>query len=56
MMDSVPDNFKEGEDDIDDAPVMLTVALGSTKLYLGIAAIVVIVLGGGAFIIKKYVL
>ena len=55
-IDSVPDNFKEGEDDIDDAPVMLTVALGSTKLYLGIAAIVVIVLGGGAFIIKKYVI
>ena len=55
-IDSVPDNFKEGEDDIDDAPVMLTVALGSTKLYLGIAAIVVIVLGGGAFIIKKCVL
>ena len=55
-IDSTPDNFKEGEDDIDDAPVMLTVALGNTKLYLGLAAIVVIVLGGGAFIIKKFVL
>ena len=55
-IDSTPDNFKEGEDDIDDAPVMLTVALGNTKLYLGLAAIVVIALGGGAFIIKKFVL
>ena len=55
-IDSTPDNFKEGEDDIDDAPVMLTVALGNTKLYLGLAVIVVIALGGGAFIIKKFVL
>ena len=55
-IDSVPDNFKEDEDDIDDAPVMLTVALGDAKLYIGIAALVVIALGGGAFIIKKYVI
>ena len=54
-IDSVPDNFKEDEDDIDDAPVMLTVALGDAKLYIGIAALVVIALGGGVFIIKKYV-
>ena len=52
-IDSVPDNFKEDEDDIDDAPVMLTVALGDAKLYIGIAALVVIALGGGVFIIKK---
>ena len=55
-IDSVPDNFKEDEDDIDDAPVMLTVALGDAKLYIGIAALVVIALGGGVFIIKKYVI
>ena len=55
-IDSVPDNFKEDEDDIDDAPVMLTVALGDAKLYIGIVALVVITLGGGIFIIKKYVI
>ena len=55
-IDSVPDNFKEDEDDIDDASVMLTVALGDAKLYIGIAALVVIALGGGIFIIKKYVI
>ena len=55
-IDSVPDNFKEDEDDIDDAPVMLTVALGDAKLYIGIAALVVVALGGGIFIIKKYVI
>ena len=55
-IDSVPDNFKEDEDDIDDAPVMLTVALGDAKLYIGIAALVVIALGGGVFLIKKYVI
>ena len=55
-IDSDPDNFKDGEDDIDDAPVMLTVALGGTKLYIGITAIAVAILAGGVFLIKKYVL
>ena len=55
-IDSTPDNFEEGEDDIDDAPVMLTVALGDAKLYIGITALVAVALGGGIFIIKKYVI
>ena len=53
-IDSEPDNFKDGEDDIDDAPVILTVALGDTVLYIGVAALVVVVLTAGIFIIKKY--
>ena len=53
-VDSDPDNFKDGEDDIDDAPVMLTVALGGTKLYLGLTAVAVGVLAVGVFLIKKY--
>ena len=53
-IDSDPDNFKDGEDDIDDAPVMLTVALGGTKLYLGITAISIILLATGVVLIKKY--
>lgn len=55
-IDSVPDNFKEKEDDIDDAPVMLTITLGDAKLYIGITALVIITLGGGIFIIKKYII
>ena len=47
-------NFKDGEDDIDDAPVILTVALGDTVLYIGVAALAVVVLTAGIFIIKKY--
>ena len=53
-IDSTPDNFKDGEDDIDDAPVILTVALGDTVLYIGIATLAVAVLTAGIFIIKKY--
>ena len=53
-IDSVPDNFKEDEDDIDDAPVILTVALGDTVLYIGVATLAVAVLTAGIFIIKKY--
>ena len=55
-IDSTPDNFKDGEDDIDDAPVMLTVTLGDAKLYIGIAALVTVVLGGGVFLIKRYII
>ncbi len=53
-IDSTPDNFTDGEDDIDDAPVILTVALGDTVMYIGIVTIAVVVLTAGIFIIKKY--
>ena len=55
-IDSTPDNFTEGEDDIDDAPVMLTVALGDTQIYIGLGFIVVAMLTGGIWAIKRYVL
>ena len=32
--DSTPDNKKDGEDDIDDAPVMLSIATGKVKHIL----------------------
>ena len=53
-MDKIIWDFKDGEDDIDDAPVILTVALGDTVLYIGVAALAVAVLTAGIFIIKKY--
>ena len=54
--DSTPDNKEEGEDDIDIAKVILTVATGRIQTYftltLGLLAVVVI----GILLIKKFVL
>ena len=55
-IDSTPDNYTDGEDDIDDAPVMLTVALGDTQIYIGLGFVVVAMLTGGIWAIKRYVL
>ena len=54
--DSVPDNQVPGEDDIDDAPVMLTVKTGQTTLYITVAVAVLTILASGVALIKKYVL
>ena len=57
--DSTPDNKKDGEDDIDDAPVMLAVATGLTgnaKIYIGLGFVVLITIAGGIVLIKKFVL
>ena len=55
-IDSTPDNDVPGEDDIDDAPVMLTVKLGDTPVYIGLGFVVVAMLTGGIWAIKRYVL
>ena len=54
--DSTPDNQKEGEDDIDDAPVMITVSTGAAKTYFMLGGIVLITIAGGVFLIKKFVI
>ena len=54
--DSTPDNQKEGEDDIDDAPVMITVSTGAAKTYFMLGGIVLVTLAGGVFLIKKFVI
>ena len=57
--DSTPDNKKPKEDDIDDAPVLLTISTGMlehTIQYVTGALIILVVLGTGLLIIKKYVL
>ena len=54
--DSTPDNKKAGEDDIDDAPVMLSVSTGAAKTYFTLTGIVLITIAGGILLIKKYVL
>ena len=55
-IDSTPDNFENGEDDIDDAPVMLTIRLGDAQIYIGLGFIVIAMLTSGIWAIKKFVL
>ena len=55
-IDSTPDNKKEGEDDIDDAEVLLSISTGQAKIYIGLGLTVLITLGGGIALIKKFVL
>ena len=55
--DSTPDNKKEGEDDIDDAPVILTISTGLLEHpmeYIGISLIILTILGVGVIGIKKF--
>ena len=54
-IDSTPNNKKEGEDDIDDAPVVLTVVTGRIPMYIAIITGITFIIGAGAFMIKKYV-
>ena len=52
--DSTPNNKVPGEDDIDDAPVMLTVKTGSDVIiYISVACGILAILGVGIFGIKK---
>ena len=57
-IDSTPDNEVPGEDDIDDAPVLLVIKTGIDiqKQYLGLTATVIAILGTGIIGIKKFVL
>ena len=55
-IDSTPNNEEEGEDDIDDAPVALTMVTGSAPLYIGLTAGTLAIIAGGVFLIKKYVI
>ena len=54
--DSTPDNKKPGEDDIDDAPVMLSISTGQMRIYFVLGFVVLITIAGGVVLIKKYVL
>ena len=55
-IDSTPDNKVPKEDDIDDAPVMLSIKTGEMRIYFLISGIVLITLAGGIILIKKFVL
>ena len=55
-IDSTPDNNVHGEDDIDDAPVMVTVKTGEAQTYIITTISVLGILGTGLTLIKKFVL
>ena len=55
-IDSTPDNFEEGEDDIDEASVVLSIVTGVGGHYIGVITGVLALLGVGIFLIKKFVL
>ena len=54
-IDSTPNNKKPQEDDIDDAPVILTIVTGLSPTYIALIAGTIFIIGAGAFVIKKYV-
>ncbi len=54
--DSTPDNKKPGEDDIDDAPVMLSVKTGQIPMYTALGFSILSIIAGGVTLIKKYVI
>ena len=53
-IDSTPGNYKWGEDDIDDAPVMLAITTGNRVIgYVALGLVVVSIIAAGAVAIKK---
>ncbi len=54
--DSTPDNQIPGEDDIDDAPVLISITTGQEKMYLTLGLTILITIAGGIILIKKFVL
>ena len=55
-IDSTPDNKKDGEDDIDDAPVIVSVKTGQIIMYTTISIIILSIIISGIVLIKKYII
>lgn len=55
-IDSTPNNNKKGEDDIDDASVILSIKTGNATMYITLTLISITILAGGIFLIKKHVM
>ena len=54
--DSTPDNKIIGEDDIDDAPVILSISTGQTKIYFVLGLTVLVTIAAGVVMIRRFVL
>ena len=55
-IDSTPNNNKEGEDDQDTAPVVLSTSTGSEPTYIVLTISVMTIMSAGMFMIKKFIL
>lgn len=55
-IDSTPDNKADGEDDIDDAKVVLSISTGEARIYYSLTFMILAVLGTGIVLIKKFVI
>ena len=55
-IDSTPNNKVPGEDDIDDAPVILAIRTGEPIVYTGVAVAALAIVSLGAVIIRKRIL
>ena len=55
-IDSTPGNDKKGEDDEDEAPVIISTATGSAPTYATLAITSISMLAAGVILIKKYVI
>ncbi len=57
-IDSTPDNKKDGEDDIDDAPVVLSTKTGGQKptVIVGLTLGALVLVVGGVVLIKKFII
>lgn len=55
-IDSTPNNKVEGEDDIDTAPVILSLKTGQDRIYYVLIGTILLTIIGGVALIKKFVL
>ena len=55
-IDSTPGNNVKGEDDIDQAPVLLSPATGSIQTYMTLTLSCMAIITGGVLLIKKFVI
>lgn len=55
-IDSTPGNNVSDEDDIDDAGVILSIKTGIEKSYISVAAISLMIIGGGTFFIRRHII
>ena len=55
-IDSTPNNQVEGEDDQDDAPVILSLQTGTTGQYIILTMSILAIMATGIALIRKYVI
>jgi uncharacterized repeat protein (TIGR01451 family) len=55
-IDSTPNNKKSGEDDIDDAPVAITVVSGKRQTYIALITGILVAMGAALAVIKRFVI